>query len=165
MKTLLLNGSYEPMKFIPEKKALKLLVKDKVEVISTWDGLLYGRQKMKLPAILRLKYQVRWIPSKVKFNKYSLFKRDKYTCQYCGLSNLKEEQLTIEHINPKSRGGKLNWINCVSACFPCNNKKKNRTPEEAGMKLLSKPVIPKLNLRLEFELMKHKHDSWSDYLV
>ena len=84
---------------------------------------------------------------RVKFNKRNLITRDGHCCQYCGTG---EAPLTIDHVFPRSRrskrfpnGGTTTWQNCVTACIRCNLKKGNRTPEEAGMKLLSKPAPPR----------------------
>jgi 5-methylcytosine-specific restriction endonuclease McrA len=76
-----------------------------------------------------------------RFRKRVLFNRDNWKCQYCN-AVLVAKTVTIEHVFPRSRGGTNSWTNCVTACKPCNRKKGNRTPEEAGMKLLSKPVTP-----------------------
>jgi len=77
----------------------------------------------------------------VVFSRKNLFKRDKYTCQYCGVQPGPEE-LTIDHVMPKSRGGGSTWENCVLACIECNKRKANRTPDEAGMKLKKTPKKP-----------------------
>jgi len=75
------------------------------------------------------------------FSKYSIFKRDKYTCQYCG-SQPGREGVTIDHVTPKAQGGKTDWTNCVTSCSPCNADKADLTPDEAGMKLRRPPVKP-----------------------
>lgn len=77
----------------------------------------------------------------MNYSKYSIFKRDKYTCQYCG-SQPGREHVTIDHVLPKSRGGKTGWENCVTSCEPCNANKANATPGEMNMKLRSKPSRP-----------------------
>jgi len=80
----------------------------------------------------------------IKFSSRALYRRDKYTCQYCR-KKFKSEDLSIDHVIPKSRKGPTSWENCVTACFSCNNKKSDKTPSEAGLSLMSKPAKPKWN--------------------
>jgi len=79
--------------------------------------------------------------TRVPFSRANLLKRDDYTCQYCS-KQLRTNQLTIDHVVPKSRGGMTSWLNCAAACHKCNNKKDNNTPKEVGMKLLRQPFVP-----------------------
>lgn len=159
MKTLLLNSSYEPLNFISEVKTIKMLIKGKVQIIDYWDDFYYG---FNLPSVIKLNYYVRWVPQKIAFTKNYMISRDDFTCQYCGLL-FPDKLLTIDHIIPESKGGTLNWINCVSCCEPCNLKKANRTPAEAGMKLLKKPLIPRNSIFLHYKSIKYKHESWEQY--
>lgn len=111
------------------------------------------------PTIIRLKDYC-YFPKIIDLTRKNLFRRDGMRCQYCGKSNV---QLTIDHIVPRSRGGKEEWENLVVACISCNNKKGNRTPEEAGMKLLCKPKKPSpvLFIRQHFP---HNEENWKEYL-
>ncbi len=163
--TLLLNSTYEVIGFISERKCFKHLAKDKVEILDYWDSKVHhGRTgQFQHPAVIRLKYQVRWIPRKVKYNYLGVFRRDSYVCQYCRLA-LTPSQATIDHVKPKADGGDNSWKNCVTACFECNNKKGNRTPEQAGMKLIAKPTVPEQSTLSEFRLMKNPHSKWGYYL-
>lgn len=165
MRVLLLNSTYQPISFVSEIKALKLFVKGKIEVLSEWEdkNIRWTNGKMKMPATIRLKYYVRWIPRKTRFNRAGVFRRDKNVCQYCG-HTFKLSDLTIDHVIPQSKGGKSNWHNCVACCFPCNNKKSDRTPDEAHMPLLTKPVIPGANLGTEIHHMSNLHPDWTMYL-
>ena len=166
MKTLLLNSTYQPISFVSERKALKLLFKNKVDVISDWDEVIkwnLGRNKIKLPAIIKLKYYVRWIPSRTRFNRLAVFKRDNNICQYCG-KKLSNSELTVDHIVPISRGGLNNWKNCVTSCSPCNNNKGSRTPEEAGMKIKNAPQTPGLSISYEYSSLRRRHEDWETYL-
>jgi 5-methylcytosine-specific restriction endonuclease McrA len=82
------------------------------------------------------------VPQRARhFSRFSVFKRDKYVCQYCGAQPGKEF-VTIDHVHPKSKGGDTSWLNCVTACEPCNSSKSNRTPQQAGMKLRNEPKQP-----------------------
>ena len=164
MKTLLLNFDYQPISFLSFRKVFKLIVKGKVDVLSSWDSFVHwGRGKMPIPAVIRLKYYVRWIPRKLRYNRMNVFRRDNFTCQYCG-KGFKPGELTLDHIIPRSKGGVLNWLNSVASCFECNNKKRNRTPEQAGMYLLNRPRIPNIDLKLEIMNCVDCHPDWKMYL-
>lgn len=164
-KTLLLNASYEILSFIVERKALKLMIKDKVEVISSWDETIsFINGKMKLPAILRLKTHVRRNYFNSNFSRRALVKRDKSTCQYCN-KVLSASQVTIDHVLPRSQGGITSFINCVVCCYICNNGKANRTPEQAQMILLKRPAAPTFASIFNY-IDSHEswHPDWSDFL-
>lgn len=165
LHTLLLNSTYECIAFISERKLFKLLAKDKIEVLEAWsDDVNFGvNSSIKHPAVVRLIRHVRWIPRKLRFNRAGVFKRDQYVCQYCSAA-LTPSKLTLDHIIPRARGGDSSWKNCVTACFYCNNKKGNRLPEEAGMQLIQKPIVPQLSMASELRILKLKHDSWFEYI-
>ena len=164
---LLLNATYEPISFRSGRSALKLLAKEKVDVIASWDEKISwgmnGKNSVFQPAILKLKYRVAWIPRKRRFNPTGVFRRDHYLCQYCG-DALTPSQLTLDHVIPQSLGGEDTWKNCVTACFACNNYKGQRTPAQANMVLLSQPKIPFASLADDYFLYKRKHEAWADYL-
>lgn len=163
--TLLLNSTYQPISFISDRKAFKLLIKGKIEVEEWWDGkIFHGKnQEIRQPAVIRLTYRVPWIPRKLCFSRYATFQRDQYLCQYCGVA-LTSSQITIDHIIPKALGGSGSFLNCVSSCFPCNNYKKNRTPEQAGMKLINQPKVPIISMTNDFKRLAEKHPKWEQYL-
>lgn len=164
MRTLLLNYSYESIQFISLRKALKLIVKEKVEVLSNWDELLqFGNGEMPRPSIVRLKYYVPRHVKKQRYNRTGILKRDKFVCQYCG-KTFKMSELTIDHVTPKRMGGKNSWLNCVACCYDCNNKKADRTPKQAKMKLLRKPFAPAMTVRHELDTMKIIHPDWKTYI-
>lgn len=165
LQTLLLNSTYECIKFISDRKLFKLLCNDKVEILEEWDEEInfWNQQKIKYPAVVRLTYTVRWIPTKLKYSPKGIFQRDQYRCQYCNKAFMGDE-LTIDHVFPKSRGGQFSWKNCVTSCRICNNYKKNRTPEEAGMVLIRTPTVPKITILNEYHILSLKHSSWKDYI-
>ena len=164
MKTLLLNSSYEVMSFIPFKRAIRLYVNDKVEILSSWDEIIkWTEGEIRHPSILRLKYTVPWRYKKARCTRKSVLKRDLFTCQYCNVVQ-SPTKLTWDHIIPKSQGGRSTWTNCVAACTPCNRQKGNRSPLDAGMKLLRTPVVPSKNVFNEYKLMNLKHSDWEFYL-
>lgn len=99
----------------------------------------------RIPEVILLSQYGRLPHHKIHFSRRTLYKRDNNRCQYCGCTPGTEE-LTIDHITPRSRGGKTTWENCVLACVACNSKKANRTPEECGFKLLTQPKKPMIRL-------------------
>lgn len=164
MKTLLLNSSYEILSFISFKTLIRLIVKDKVEIISNWPGehINWANGGIKYPSIVKMRYYIRKNSVKMKFHRNGIFKRDHNKCQYCGIRpNIND--LTMDHVMPKSRGGKSTWDNILTACLSCNNKKGDRTPEEAGLKPLSVPKAPSNYLIIEYILAKPKHPDWKLY--
>lgn len=162
MKVLLLNATYEGISFVSFRKAMKLYFKDKVEILSYWnDFISWSSGKMRIPAVIRLKYYVRWIPRRIRLNRQGIFRRDRHMCQYCGT---KQGPFTIDHIIPVSQNGVSTWTNCTTSCFLCNNRKGNRTPEQANMVLLSKPYVPAVNLLNDITTMKEVHPDWKIYL-
>lgn len=98
---------------------------------------------------------------KVRFSRSNVFKRDQYVCQYC-TKKFSSNQLTIDHVIPKCKGGPKNWTNIVTACKKCNMKKADRTPEEANMPLLNNPVIP--TWKNQIELLRGKNPLWEKLL-
>jgi 5-methylcytosine-specific restriction endonuclease McrA len=169
-RALLLNSNGEPLQFIDGIRAIKLLMKDRVEVAfglqgnpSYWDDHITSPNKdFRLPAVLRLKYYVkkRVYIKPPRFQKKVLFNRDGWKCQYCS-AELTYAAITVDHVHPQSRGGRTTWKNCVSACRSCNNKKGNRTPEEAEMKLLKQPVEPNVLHYWDLSKSSSWHDDWS----
>lgn len=165
-KTLLLNASYEVLSFIPEKKVFKFLVKDKVEVVSTWEeSFVWGAAKMKHPSILRLKNHVRRNYFNANFTRKALIKRDRATCQYCA-KKLIASQITIDHVIPRAQGGGTSFFNCVISCQACNSKKADRTPEQACMTLLKKPTHPSFTACYYVsDHQEYWHNDWDDFLA
>lgn len=166
-RSLLLNDTYEPLSFIDFRRGIKLILKDKVDIICNWDmdrvHLLSGGF-FECPSVLRLKHiHVKKVFIKNnEFSKIGLQKRDNNTCQYCGVK-LEGAQITIDHILPKHQGGKKTFLNCVIACKPCNSRKGSKTPEQAKMKLLKEPIRPKLfqSLRELYEKEDRTRPDWN----
>lgn len=166
MRTLLLNNNFYPLDFISEIKAIKFVLNEKVEVISEWNKYIGSSSgKINIPAILRLKYIVKYPFLPIKFSKENLFKRDQFICQYCGKSFF-QGALTVDHILPKKLGGKNGWLNCTTSCWNCNNKKGSKRLEDCGLRLLNKPMIPRSKVQLDYSVMKmaEKHESWIPYI-
>lgn len=140
----MLNATYEPLSVVSQPRAINLVLSDKAEIIERDDTLIRSQHvSFPAPLVIRLRYYVR-VPYNLPMplSRRAIFLRDGYACQYCGAQPGKDH-LTIDHILPRSRGGRTDWENVVTACAPCNRKKGNRTPDEARMALLQKPVRPR----------------------
>jgi 5-methylcytosine-specific restriction endonuclease McrA len=142
MQTLMLTPWMAPHKIITWQRAVVLSYLAKVEVLETWDEELCGPSaSMKVPAVVRLTKGPVSTKTSIRFSRLNVFTRDKFRCQYCGEKKL-TRQLNYDHVVPRVKGGKTVWENIVTSCYPCNDRKGSRTPEEAGMKLLRKPFKP-----------------------
>lgn len=163
--TLMLSSRYEPLRVISWKRAVALLFLGKVEVLEEYDEEIRSVSlTIKMPAVVRLLKYFNYHSQPVRFSRQNVYVRDNYTCQYCG-RKLPPQQLTFDHVIPKSLGGKTQWENIVTCCTICNVKKRGKTPEEAGMKLLRKPKRPKWTPRITLHInMKNAPQSWRDYL-
>ncbi|HWK91557.1 MAG TPA: HNH endonuclease [Luteimicrobium sp.] len=142
--TLLLNASYEVLCFVETPRALTLLVNEQVDVVQAApDRFVHSRHlTLPWPTIVALRHYV-LVPYDVRAttetaSRSQVLARDKHTCAYCG-----GRGTTIDHVVPQSRGGPNTWTNLVACCAPCNNRKADRTPEEAGMRLLFEPHPPR----------------------
>ncbi|MCU0559438.1 MAG: HNH endonuclease [Desulfobacterales bacterium] len=159
---ILLNADYTFLNLVNWKRAVCLLTKGKVEVIKDSDSAVRVASgvEMRIPAVMRLVKLIRTIyRAGVAFTKRNVLVRDGLRCAYCGGQ---KERLSIDHIVPKSRGGKTNFENCVAACRSCNLKKGGRTPNEAAMYLKVKAFQPTIS---EFLRMKFQNSGFSDLLA
>lgn len=140
-RVLLLNQSYEPISICNVKKAVILIFLGKAQLVTDNKSLALRTvtRTFPWPSVVRLNSYVRLPFKDIILTRKNILRRDKHKCGYCGRSDL---QLTIDHIIPKARGGEDSWENLVSACLKCNNKKGDRTPEQAGIKLRIKPYRP-----------------------
>lgn len=156
-KVLVLNSSYFPINICTWKRAMTLLFKEKAEGIEKSKKLI--NEKYVLPHVIKLKNYVPIPYTGVVMSRKNIFLRDNHTCQYCG----KNGNLTIDHIIPKSRGGRDSWQNTVVCCIRCNNKKGDKTPEEAGMKLVGTPYKPPSSLYLHITRLSSAPECWYNY--
>lgn len=144
---ILLNADFSPMGIISWQKAVCLIVKGKVEVLKKSKQILHNFEKtieIYVPEIVRLLKFVRQLwKRRVPLNRRNIAIRDNFTCQYCG--KVLEKGGTLDHVVPKSKGGKTSFDNCVYSCVTCNCKKDNRLPSEAKMYPKSKPYTPTIN--------------------
>lgn len=156
-RTLLINSSWEPLTFVDSRRIVSLLMREKVEVISLWNGdVLIPQLNQELPATVRLKKWVKRSVKMPKFRRRVVFTRDNWECQYCQ-HKLSAREATIDHVHPRSQGGKTDWKNCVTCCRPCNRWKADHTPEKAGMKLVRPVQNPNV---LHFWDLKNGQLAW-----
>ncbi|MEJ2722201.1 MAG: HNH endonuclease [bacterium] len=138
----MLNASFEPLNVINWKRALKLVILQKVEVLQESDQEVHAAAyAIRVPAVVRLIRFVRFRRWDIKFSRENIYARDGYRCQYCG-RKLAVRESTCDHVVPRSRGGKTEWSNIVTCCRQCNRKKGGLTPEEAGLRLMRRPSRP-----------------------
>ena len=141
-QTLLLTPWMMPHKVISWQTAVTLLFLDKVEVLEVYeDEIRSPSVALRTPAVVRLKKPIGSVKRGVKFSRLNVFTRDGFRCQYCG-ERRRMTELNYDHVVPRVQGGRTVWENIVTSCYACNDRKGNRTPEQAGMKLLKKPVKP-----------------------
>ena len=162
---LVLNASYEPLNIVSVQRAIVLLLKEKAELVEAAKAQVRAeRMVLNWPLVIRLVTYVplpRRLP--LPLSRRTVLARDLYTCQYCGIEPGRTE-LTVDHVLPRSRGGLTTWENVVAACGPCNRRKGNRTPEEAGMKLSSVPSRPRF-VAVILLGESHAHEVWNKYLT
>ena len=119
--------------------------------------------RIRVPRIILLFVYDRLPKKEVKFTRHNIFERDKNTCQYCGRV-FDRKDLNLDHVIPHDRGGPTTWENIVCSCVECNTQKANRTPQEAGMRLVRKPKRPKWRPFVQINFSLHHHDSWKHFI-
>ncbi|MCH8822974.1 MAG: HNH endonuclease [Planctomycetes bacterium] len=189
-KVLVLNRLYTAVRIINARRAFTLLCKDIAEVIAVEDGKYINydfdswtsisdlqkefepdahewihtpRLVIAVPKIIRLLGYDRFPSQEVKLNRRNLYARDGSRCQYCG-KRFSSKELTLDHVMPRVSGGEHSWGNLVCACVKCNAKKGGRSPAQAHMHLIRKPVRPKRNPAITLRLGKDKYSSWKAFL-
>jgi len=139
-----LNASFEPLHIVTWQRAIQLLFQGKVEVIEESEKEVHTvKLTIRVPAVLRLLEYVPLARKKhiVRFSRANIFLRDNHKCQYCG-RQFSKNHLTLDHVIPIVQSGRKSWENIVTACKPCNQRKGGRTPAQAGMHLVRKPLQP-----------------------
>jgi len=187
---LVLNKHYMPIRIVGARRAFSLLFRDLAEVVALEEGRYsnYDFQSwcevsqfkrhfepdghdwvstihfyIAVPRIIRLLFYDRLPRTDAKFNRRNIFARDKNRCQYCG-KRFATSELSLDHVVPRTLGGKTIWENIVCACAACNVKKGGRLPEQAGMKLIQKPVKPRHNPLVHVHLGHQRYRSWKQFL-
>lgn len=161
-RALVLNKSWTPIQTISMKRAVTLVFAEKARIIDpnanfqtySWDEwaelkptededfIKAANDIYRAPLVILLLDYNKYPERTVNFSRRNIYRRDGFTCQFCG-DKPGTERLNIDHVIPRSQGGKTSWENCVISCISCNTKKSNRTPEQCGMKLLKKPEKPR----------------------
>jgi 5-methylcytosine-specific restriction endonuclease McrA len=163
-RVLVLNQNYEPLNVTSWQRAVSLICLGKAQVLEHDGRVVHSAcLQMRVPAVVRLSYQVRRPLPEVRISRQSIMARDAYTCQYCGR---KGKDLTLDHVLPKERGGAHTWENLVACCTECNNKKGNLTPHDAGLTLRVQPRRPRFIPYLSYATFTSamRRQVWRDYL-
>ncbi len=182
--TLVLNRRWVPLRTTTAREAIGLVAGGSAKIIdpatyeihdlTSWDAVSRAQARFEHLPIRSMK--LRLTPPEVVvltryeglgsravvFSRSNLFRRDRHSCQYCG-QRPRTSEMSIDHIQPRSRGGRSTWENCVLACFECNQRKRDRTPGEAGMTLRSRPTRPSW-AALAFRTFKSQHTTWKSFL-
>lgn len=177
LMTLVLNADYQPLStwplsLIPATEAITRLWKKRADTVETWkdafgEDIVFRSPStiIAAPKVVALKDYV-LISSEPKFSRRSILLRDRFRCQYCGVQ-FQSNDLTFDHLIPRSKGGKTEWTNIVSACEPCNTEKADKMPGHGGKHPIRKPVRPSnmelLRVGLEF-LPEQTKESFGDWL-
>jgi 5-methylcytosine-specific restriction endonuclease McrA len=141
-RVLVLNNNYAALGICDWRKAVILYFTNKIEILESYSNELHSpNMTMKQPAVVRVLKYIRPKSKKARFNKDTIYARDRGRCSYCG-EEVSRSKATYDHILPKSRGGKTTFGNIALSCGACNSFKNNRTPEEAKMELLTSPFVP-----------------------
>jgi 5-methylcytosine-specific restriction endonuclease McrA len=172
-RTLVLNGDFRPLSIAPFstyswRESIEAVIAGDVEVLAEYDRVIRSPSiEMRLPSVIALR-EYRSLNRPAAFTRLNVFIRDGMRCQYCGL-DCHSDQLTFDHVQPRSRGGASSFHNVVAACAPCNGGKADRTPSEAKMKLIGVPyhptreVLNKLAMKLPIK-RANIEKSWLDFL-
>ena len=155
--------SYYPLSLWPWQTAIKAVFLERVDIVASYERLVHSPSlDMQIPSVIALRQYVK--PSEFPaFTRFNVFLRDRFACQYCG----SEQQLTFDHVVPRRLGGRTTWENILTACAPCNMKKGGRTPAQAHMHPLVKPIRPtswQLQQRGKSFPPNYLHETWRDWL-
>ena len=190
---LVLNKFFAAVHIVNARRAFAMLCKESAEVVSIDDGQYNSYDftswvdvsafkaecelpdddryesiktfslEVRVPKIIRLVVYDKLPKATIKFNRKNIFARDKNRCQYCG-KKVPTSELSLDHVIPRTQGGTSNWKNIVCACTNCNKNKGGRRPEEAGMRLICKPVKPRHCPVIQLKLGSNKYNSWKQFL-
>ena len=160
---LVLNQNYEPLNICRARRAVVLIYRGRAEMLENGSGFIHSaNQIFPVPSVIQVVHMVKRPRPERKVTRLDIFNRDHHICQYCGKES---RQLTLDHVLPRYRGGEHTWENVASACIPCNRRKAGKTPDEAGMKLISRPGPPHRD-NIYFYIPHHhrqtKHE-WQKY--
>jgi hypothetical protein len=156
---LVLNADYTPLTVMQLKRAFRLIYKGKAEIVSSKGDPISAGKDYDRPSVIRLVKYVYFPYKKVTLSRFNIYRRDDYKCLYCG----SKDTLTLDHVVPRSRGGKNSWTNLVTCCMKCNVSKGDRLLEETDMVLKYKPFTPSYLFFLH--KMNKINEDWKPYLM
>src|SRR6202042_3813609 len=162
---LVLNATFEPINVTAVRRALVLMLKGVAQAEESNASVVHSSSRsVSVPSVIRL-LTYRHIPQQSRaLSRKNILLRDRNTCQFCARA-LPASELTLDHVMPRSRGGHSSWENLVACCYECNNRKGDRTPEEAGLKLARRPRPFTLHTSQQLmRLLGHKDEKWRKYL-
>jgi 5-methylcytosine-specific restriction endonuclease McrA len=159
---LVLNANFEPINICSTRRAMGLLLTGKADMVVNGRGYIRTiAELLPRPSVIRLENQVHRPRPHVKLTRREVFRRDNYTCQYCGRH---DSGLTVDHVLPRHLGGQHTWTNVVAACPPCNHRKGGRKLEESHMVLRRKPKEPPTNASYIFGRHLTDNGEWEPYI-
>ncbi len=163
--TLVLNASYEAINIVPARRAITLIMKGAALVEVSSPHMVHTSQvSFAIPSVIRLLVYRRMPRHNRAVSRKSILMRDRFTCQYCHRVATAPKSLTLDHVVPRSRGGGSTWENLVACCYPCNNRKADRTPAEAAMPLARKPAQIGIHAKHRLMMGNTAEPAWDPYL-
>ncbi len=167
MDTLVLSFSYTPLARVPCFQAFKMVLSGRAEVLEEYSDRIFRSfsASWPVPSVIRfVRKTTEHFHRKTNFSRKNVWLRDKGRCQYCGIE-VPIREFTFDHVIPLSQGGTTTWSNIVVACLHCNQHKRNRTPLQAKMKLLSQPILPKTLPATDLSTLWGQEipETWKDY--
>ncbi len=159
---LVLNANYEPLNVCNMRRAIGLVLTGKATMVLDGRGQIHSvSESFACPSVIRLERMIRRPRPRVKLSKTEVFRRDNYTCQYCGQYT---PVPTVDHVIPRRLGGSHSWENLVTACAACNHQKGGRTLKSANMILRRQPMAPPASARYIFARYLPKNLDWVDFI-
>lgn len=159
---LVLNANFEPINVCNTRRAIGLILSGKAAMVVNGRGNIYTvSQTLPRPSVIRLEDMIHRPRPRVKLTRREVFRRDNYTCQYCGK---REGNLTVDHVHPRHMGGEHIWTNVVAACPHCNHRKGGRPMDEVHMHLLHIPKEPSASAMYIFGRHLNECGEWEPYI-
>ena len=160
---LVLNANFEPINICNTRRAVGLILLGKANMVMNGRGYIHTvARNLPRPSVIRLDQMIHRPRLRVKLTRREVFRRDNYTCQYCGRHS---SDLTVDHVLPKHLGGEHTWTNVVAACPACNHHKGGRQLDEAHMKLLHLPKEPPANAYYIFGRHLEENSEWGQFII
>ena len=164
-RTLVLDESFFPIGVISWQRAISLTFLNKGKVVEVYEDVKVRSvtKEYEIPKIIRIFKKVKIHQIGLKLNRKNIYKRDNYKCAYCGFTFL-TNTLSLDHIDPVCQGGQNTWLNLITSCRTCNNKKAGRTPNQAKMKLLFQAKKPRWSFVMALNVKKHEIEVWKRWI-